>query len=345
MSRRPIRTAVVFSVLVFLILCATMFLTLSFVLFLYRTGVLTEHVKELPVLIFIFASIITGTLLSRFAGHHLISKIVNISDATKEIAHGNFDIKLDENIRIIELQEMARNFNIMTKELANTELLRNDFVENVSHEFKTPLAAIDGYVTLLQKKGLTEEKRVEYTQKILTNTKRLSALTGNILLLSRLEHQEMEIKKETYSLDEQIREVILLLENKWTEKNIELDIDLEECYYFGSQNLMEQVWLNILDNAVKYTPPEGKIRIQLKLDEGSAAVAISDNGPGMNEEVLGRVFEKFYQGDTSRSSPGNGLGLALAKRVVELHKGTITAASSESGGSTFTVKLNHIISY
>ena len=234
---------------------------------------------------------------------------------------------------------MAHNFNLMAKELAGTEILRTDFVENVSHEFKTPLSAIEGYTTLLQRKDLSEEKRQNYTKKILYNTRRLSTLTSNILLLSRLENQEIGIKKETFCLDEQLREILLLLEDGWTEKKLELEIDLDAVDYYGNKDLLAHVWQNILSNAIKFAPENGIIHILLRRENGSLITSITDNGIGMSEDVMRRIFEKFYQGDFSRSSQGNGLGLALAKRIVDLHGGNISVSSKEGKGTTFTVSL------
>lgn len=207
------------------------------------------------------------------------------------------------------------------------------------HEFKTPLAAIEGYVTLLQRKGLSEEKRQEYTSRILFNTKRLSSLTGNILLLSRLENQESEIQKESYSLDEQLREIILLYEPQWSEKELDLDIDLDSVMCYGNKDLLAQVWQNLIGNAIKFVADGGRIRILLRQKQSGIEVSIIDNGAGMSEDVMNRIYEKFYQGDTSRSSSGNGLGLTLAKRIVDLHGGTISASSKEGKGTAFTVVI------
>lgn len=339
MNKRTLKTAVFFSVLVFLILMVAMLLNVFLTIILFRTGVLESQPREITLIVFAVVSVIVGMIFSRFAARRPIGTIVEISDATKEIAKGNFNVRLNEDIRVTEIQTMAHNFNVMTKELANTEMLRNDFIENVSHEFKTPLAAIEGYVTLLQRKGLPEEKRKEYTDRILFNTKRLSALTGNILLLSRLENQEIEIKKENYSLDEQLREIILMYEPQWSGKNLALDIDLDPAVCCGNKDLLAQVWQNLIGNAVKFVADNGRIRVLLRQKENAIEVSVVDNGPGMTVEVMNRVYEKFYQGDTSRASSGNGLGLTLAKRVVDLHGGTISVSSKEGKGTTFTVSL------
>ena len=328
-----------FSVLFFLILLVTVFLTLIVMFLLFQVGFPQHHDPKTLLIAFAIVSVIIGTVLSRVLGKRPLEIILDISDASKEVAKGNFNVHLDENIPAKEVRELAHNFNIMTKELAGTEMLRNDFVENVSHEFKTPLTAIEGYVTLLQKKDLSDEKREEYTKRILTNTRRLNSLVGNILLLSRLENQEIAISKTRFSLDEQIRETLLMLEEQWSRKKLDLDIELEECNYLGSADLLAQVWQNLLGNAFKFAPENSTVRIILRQNESGIFVEVSDAGPGIPAELQKRIFEKFYQGDTSRSSQGNGLGLALVKRIVDLHDGRISVQSVIGEGSTFTVQL------
>lgn len=316
-----------------------MFTTAFLTMLLYRIGLLDHFHPSMPLIVFVLVSIALGTLMSQIVGRRPIAKIIQISEATKQIAKGDFEVRLDENIPVAEFREMAHNFNIMAKELAGTEMLRKDFIENVSHEFKTPLTAIEGYVTLLQMKGLSEEKRIEYTEKILLNTRRLTALTGNILLLSRLENQELEIKKESFSLDEQIREAILLFEPQWSAKQLDLEIELDTADFFGNPELLAQVWQNILGNAIKFVSDKGNVHISLYREKSDLIVSVADNGIGMSQEAMQRVFEKFYQADPSRSASGNGLGMALAKRIIDLHGGTIEVTSMEGRGTTFTVRL------
>lgn len=339
MRKFSLRTAVAFSVFVFLIVLVTVFLTMIITASMFRLGLLGFNSRWYITLVPVLASTLVGTLLSLASGKRVVSTVEHANEAIRQVAQGNFDVKLDENIPVQEMREIAQNFNMMTRELAGTEMLRNDFVENVSHEFKTPLTAIEGYVTLLQKKDLSEEKRGEYTQRILANTKRLNSLVGNILLLSRLENQELAIEKSRFSLDEQIRESLLLLEEQWSGKDLELDIDLAECEYLGNSDLLAQVWQNLLGNAFKFSPEGSAVRITLGQKEDGIAVSVSDSGSGIPPEVQKRIFEKFYQGDSSRSSQGNGLGLALVKRIVDLHGGKVTVDSVPGGGSTFTVVL------
>lgn len=332
------RLSVMFSLLTLITLTLTLLFTGAFAWLLIQAGLLVGRNRHIMFFIIAVVSVLVGTVISHFAGKRPLSAIIAISSATQEVAKGNFSITLNEDIEIKELRDMAHNFNRMAKELEGTELLRTDFVENVSHEFKTPLSAIEGYATLLQKPGLSNEKRGEYTAKILYNTKRLSALTSNILLLSQLENQEIDIPKEWFCLDEQLREVILSQE-EWAKKGLDLEVDLDNADYCGSKDLLAHVWQNILSNAVKFAPEHGMIQILLRQEYGCLKVSIADNGAGMSEEVKRRVFEKFYQGDSSRSSQGNGLGLALAKRIIDLHHGEIVVSSKEQKGTTFTVSL------
>lgn len=339
MRKFSLRTAVAFSISVFLTVLVTVFLTMLITVSMFRLGLLSFDSRWYITLVPVFASTLVGIPMSLVFGKRFISTVERANEAIRQVAQGNFDVNLDENNPVQEIREIAQNFNLMTRELAGTEMLRNDFVENVSHEFKTPLTAIEGYVTLLQRRGLPEEKRLEYTQRILANTKRLNSLVGNILLLSRLENQELAIEKNRFSLDEQIRESLLLLEEQWSGKNLELDIDMAECEYLGNSDLLAQVWQNLLGNAFKFSPEGSTVRIILWQKGTGITVAVSDCGPGIPPEVQKRIFEKFYQGDSSRSSQGNGLGLALVKRIVDLHGGKVVVDSAPGSGSTFTVEL------
>lgn len=338
-NKKSFHITIMFSALVFLILTVTMFLTGFCTLLLMHFGAISNPYRSISILVFALVSILVGTCLSHLFGRRPLYFIREINNATKEVVKGNFEVRLSEEMPAEELQSMAHNFNVMVQELSNTEIFRTDFIENVSHEFKTPLSAIEGYVTLLQSKTLTEEKRLEYTNRILFNTRRLSSLTGNILLLSRLEHQELDLKKETFSLDEQLREIILMFEQQWTAKELDLDIDLYTVDYTGNKDMLLHVWQNILGNAMKFVPAHGQIRVLLSNDEHSVKVSIVDNGIGMSEETLNRIYEKFYQADVSRTGVGNGLGLTLAKRIIDLHGGQISVSSKLGKGTAFTVTL------
>jgi signal transduction histidine kinase len=282
---------------------------------------------------------VIGSIGSRLIGEQLIRSVEEITRLTREVASGNYEIQLKKDYKIREMNEMMDNFNTMTRQLSSTEILRSDFISNVSHEFKTPLSAIEGYATLLQNPNLTEEQNQVYTANIIRNTRRLSTLTGNILQLSQLDTQEKKLETEVFSLDEQLREAVLLFEGQWSEKNLDLDIDLDPVEIEGNPELLAQVWQNLIGNAIKFGHDCGLLRVRLRQEEPYAVVSVEDDGIGMKEQTRQRIFEKFYQGETSHSAEGNGLGLALVQKIVTLHGGEVTVESQIDNGSVFTVKL------
>jgi signal transduction histidine kinase len=293
----------------------------------------------MPILWLIAGSVLIGLTMQYFVGKILVEPMERLNNTFEELSRGNFSVRLPEDKGIKELRIVSKRFNSMVDDLAQIETLQNDFVVNVSHEFKTPIASIEGYATLLQEDNLTKEKHDRYVQKIIENSQRLSALSSNVLSLSKLENQEIVLSKSTYRLDEQIRKCVLMLESKWTEKNISFDIDLPKCKYYGNEALLEQVWFNIIDNAIKNSNNGGSIIIGIAITDFEVSVSISDNGCGMDEEVQKHLFEKFYQGDASRKSEGNGLGLAIVKRIVDLCNGKILVDSKLYKGTKFTIIL------
>ena len=285
----------------------------------------------------IFNTLIAG-LITSFINAKLLEPITRLSKAMKEVSRGDFEQHLETNSRIAEVGESYQSFNVMTKELRATEVLQMDFVSNVSHEFKTPINAIEGYTMLLQGEELSPDQE-EYVEKILFNTQRLSGLVGNILLLSKLENQNIPMKKTEYRLDEQIRQAFLSLETKWTEKEIGFQVELEEVKYTGNEGLFMHIWINLLDNAIKFSPSKGTITMFLKQEQDSVKFILEDEGPGIEDDVKSRIFDKFYQVDGSHKAEGNGLGLALVKRIVDSAGGTIKAENREYGGCRFVIEL------
>ena len=284
-------------------------------------------------------SILSGAAIAVGLSKIFVSPMMKLGDAMRKVAGGDFSAHLDCSSRIRDVREVYGSFNTMVKELGNTETLQTDFVSNVSHEFKTPINAIEGYASLLQDSQLTDEQKNAYIDKIIFNTRRLSDLVGNILLLSKVNNQTISLKASTFRLDEQVRQSILALESKWEKKEIEFDIDLDEIEYTGYENLLSHVWLNLIDNAVKFSPQNGQIRIRLKQLDGSVTFSIWDNGLPIPEADIDRIFNKFYQGDNSHASEGNGLGLALVRKIVAAAHGTINVTSSEDAGTEFVVAL------
>jgi len=339
-NKRSLKLVFLFSLIIFLIMAISGVIS-AFVTIYFHIGSFSKPSGIIwPIINLYMVSVIIGTAISAIIGKKILSPLVKYSEALMEVGKGNFNIKLAEDKHYVhELKIMSHNFNIMVNELNNIETFRSDFITNVSHEFKTPLASIDGYTMLLQDSNLTEEEKNKYIEKILNNTKRLSSLVYTILQISKLENQGIIAKKIKFKLDEDFRQTLLFLEPKWAGKNIDLDIDLDETTFYGNEELLAQVWVNILDNAIKFTPDNGTIVCSLKQSDGWITATISDNGEGMSEDVQKHIFDKFYQGDKSHSSEGNGLGLALAKRIVDLCGGTIEVQSECGNGSTFTVKL------
>ena len=339
-SKHPLKLGLVFSVIIFLIILVSAVISAVLAISLHLNAFSPTNKVLWPIINLYAVSVIVGTTISLFVGKRILSPLVKLSGALMEVGKGNFNIKLDENkYQVEELKEMSHNFNIMVKELNTIETFRSDFIANVSHEFKTPIAAIDGYTMLLQSDKLTEEEKTEYTKKILNSTKRLSTLITVILQISKLENQGIIAEKNKFKLDEQIRQTLLLFESKWSKKNINLDINLDPITFNGNEELLMQVWINILSNAIKFTPNNGTITCTLKQSDSWAIATISDNGVGMSEEVQKHIFDKFYQGDKSHSSEGNGLGLALVKRIIDLCDGKIEVKSECGNGSTFIMKF------
>lgn len=324
---------------------ATIFIVFIFItllwLALFELNVIQIDLRErhIPIVILALGSILLGVVITIYVGKLIVRPIQNISNAFNELSKGNFDVKVPEDEKIMEIREMAKQFNAMTYDLSHIETLRSDFVSNVSHEFKTPIASIEGYATLLQDHRLSPEKHDHYVKIIIENSRRLSSLSSNVLMLSRLENQEVVPNKIEYRLDEQLRKVILMLEGKWEPKKIEFDMELPHKLYYGSERLLEQAWSNIIDNAIKHSPENSTIHVFMNTTDDAVEVIIADHGDGMTEDVQKHIFEKFYQGDPSRKSEGNGLGLPLVKRIIELCKGTITVKSVPGEGSAFMVQL------
>lgn len=289
-------------------------------------------------LVLIFCLII-GAIVTIFFSKWFFDPIKKLRTAMGKVADGDFSVRLQTKSSSKEVQEVYSGFNLMADELTSTEILQSDFVSNVSHEFKTPINAIEGYTTLLQGCDDLDEEHQQYVEKILFNTKRLSTLVGNILLLSKIENQEIQTHQTTFRLDEQIRQSIVALEPAWTEKEIELDVDLDDIVYTGSENLLHHVWNNLIGNAIKFNPQFGLLKLSLKKEDSTIVFTVTDSGRGLSEEAMKHLFDKFYQGDTARKEEGNGLGLALVKRILTIVDGEIFAENLSGGGCSFTVKL------
>ena len=265
-----------------------------------------------------------------------------ITDAAEKIMNGDFSARVNpmHGSGMEGFNQIGKSINAMAEELSGVETLRTDFIANVSHEMKTPLAVIKNYGTLLQSPDISDEKRAQYAKAITDASKRLSDMMTNILKLNRLENQQIYPKEEPYDLGEQLCENLLQYENVWESRGIEIDTEIEENVTVSAdRELLSLVWNNLLSNAFKFTDAGGCVSVSLSSDDDYATVKVKDTGCGMSAEVGAHIFEKFYQGDTSHATQGNGLGLPLVKRVIDIMQGEIGVESAVGVGTTFTVKI------
>lgn len=300
--------------------------------------------SQLIVVGFWFGVAAAFTLLTNYQiGTFYQKPIERFSEAARKVASGDFSVYLAPNHtadKLTHLDVLFMDFNKMVEELGSIETLKTDFFSNVSHEIKTPLAVIQNNAQLLKTEGLTEEKRMEYTETILHATRRLSNLITNMLKLNKLEKQTIKPVPHPYDLCAQLCECALQFEDVWEQKGIDFEVDIEERTTIeADEGLLELVWTNLLSNAMKFTPSGGIVKLSQNSDVEMITVSVADNGCGMDESTRKRIFEKFYQGDTSHFTEGNGLGLALVKRILQLSDGSIEVKSVVEEGTTFTVRL------
>lgn len=270
--------------------------------------------------------------------------VKRITEAADKIMQGDFSVRIEKKYGLYsgeQFNEITDCINKMAGELSGIETLRTDFVANVSHELKTPIAIMQNYATLLAQPGLSEEKRIEYSKTISDASKRLADLITNILKLNKLENQQIFPQNESFDLSEQLCEVLLNFENIWEEKEIEIETDIEDgIKVFSDREMLSLVWNNLFSNAFKFTDKGGRVSLRIKSDGDYAVVSIADSGCGISNETGKHIFDKFYQGDTSHATKGNGLGLALVRRVIDITKSDISVESEVGKGSIFTVKIN-----
>jgi signal transduction histidine kinase len=290
----------------------------------------------------LFVAVIV-TALSAGIRHSLFERpLRHLSEAAKKIAQGDFSVRIapirkDGKKDYVEV--LFDDFNTMAAELAGIETLKNDFIANVSHEIKTPLSIIQGCANALQSDTLTIEEHRDYAKTIMDATQKLSSLVTNILKLNKLENQDIVPDAAPYDLSEQLRRCALAFEDIWERKNITFTAELEDITIKHDESMLELVWNNLFSNALKFTEPGGLFALSLKSAEGFAVVTVTDTGCGMDEKTVAHIFDKFYQGDSSHSGEGNGLGLAMVKRVMEITGGEISVDSKSGQGTTFTVRL------
>ena len=327
---------------IFFILCGFV-VTISFLLFFQGLEVPRGQLRSAAWYTFFNLVFITlvFVLIDALRRRHTIDKPVQqITDALQRITAGDLTVHLDHTTVQPNFARIMEHINRMTAELAGVETLRSDFIANVSHEMKTPLAVMQNYATLLQTPALPEAKRIEYAKAVTDGSRRLADLMTNILKLNRLENQQIYPQTNTFDLGEQLCQCLLQFEHIWERDGIEIDTELADGVTVqADEELLSHVWNNLFSNAFKFTAPGGQVSLRLTCEKNWAVVSIRDTGCGMSPEVGAHIFEKFYQADTSRATAGNGLGLALVKRIIDITGGEISVASAVGAGSTFTVRL------
>jgi len=336
---------ILFSGIVFFFLSITALIVGSVIIYMSNKGLIepkSDLIGNKDKLFYILtASVLIGSFLTIITCRIPLKPVNTIINAMNRLASGDFKTRLHFGKILSKhptIKEITESFNHMAEELDKTEMLRSDFINNFSHEFKTPIVSIAGFARLLKRTDLTEEQRAEYIDIIEEESLRLAAMATNVLKLTRIENQAILTDISEYNLSEQIRSCILLLESKWSKKNIMPDIDIDEYYIRANEEMMKEVWINLIDNAIKYSNEGGSLGINIEEATDRLLVSVSNTGSPIPDEAKEAIFRKFYQLDESHSSEGNGLGLALVKEIVKLHKGEVTVFCSE-GKTVFTVSL------
>ena len=343
--KQRLSLTLLFAGLVFLFLLLTMILIVGVILILMRHGFLKlgegRPVTSSFLLILALISILAGTVLAGTVGRFPLRPVNGIINAMNRLAAGDFKTRLTfsgpmGNYPIAK--ELTESFNKMAAELESTEMLRSDFINNFSHEFKTPIVSIAGFAKLLKKGCLTPEEQTEYLNIIEDESLRLSAMATNVLNLTKVENQSILTDLAEYNLSEQLRTCVLMLEKKWNRKNLDLILNFDEYFITANEELMKQVWINLIDNAIKFTPDSGCVEITVSEEPENIIVSVMNSGSEIPAESMSRIFQKFYQADESHATEGNGIGLAIVQKVVELHGGEVSV-ESKKGRTAFSVTL------
>ena len=334
------------SFIVFLIFFFALVLVNSAILILIITGVYRPELHgysgiAMFMVTMSVASLIVGAIAAGIIVHIPLKPINRLISSIDSLASGDYSVRIKQKGILKKMPlfvELTDSFNTLAEELQNTEMFRSDFVNNFSHEFKTPIVSIAGFAKLLKKGNVTEEQRQEYLSIIEEESLRLSQMATAVLNLTKIENQEILTDVKNYNLSEQIRTCILMLEEKWAEKNLNLIVNFDEYDIEANEDMLKQVWLNLIDNAIKFVPENGTVEVSVQTEEKHIKVCVFNSGSFVPEESRDKIFNKFYQADESHYSHGNGIGLAVAKKIIELHKGEIQVFSDDKG-TYFTVIL------
>jgi signal transduction histidine kinase len=311
-------------------------------------GILEEDFYKEPLigaLAAFFISFVVSLCTTILSDRTFLRSIREMTNAMRELADGNFDvhIRLRKGPNTKELNDFRESFNDTAKELKSVKMLRSDFINNFSHEFKTPIVSLRGFAELLKNEDLSPEQRDDYLDIIITESNRLSTLATDVLNLSKIENQTILTDLAMFNMSEQIRHTVLMLERKWSKKALNLDINLDEVNFYGNEELLSHIWVNLIDNAIKFSKEGGRLGLELIDLSDEVVFRISDEGMGMDAETQAHIFDKFYQAEDAKSIGGNGLGLAIAHKVVTLSKGEIVVESQPGLGTQITVTLPKLV--
>lgn len=344
-DKRRFTLTLVYALAFFVVMMISVLIAAGLLYILVRVNAINTPDSTLEaseiILFMAFSSLLVGIFVSILTSEILLKPINYIISQINRLASGDFKARIKRgkfvNIHPI-FTEVTDSFNKMASELENTEMLRADFINNFSHEFKTPIVSIAGFAKLVRKGNLSETQKTEYLEIIEKESLRLSYMATNVLNLTKVENQTILTEVSHFNLSEQIRGCVLFLEERWTKKNIELSIDLEEYYINANEELLKQVWINLLDNAVKFSPEDGVVGISIQPLKDCICVSITNTGSEISEDNIERIFNKFYQADKSRATEGHGVGLAIVKKIIELHDGEVKV-DSNAERTVFTVTL------
>ncbi|MEG2984642.1 MAG: HAMP domain-containing sensor histidine kinase, partial [Peptostreptococcaceae bacterium] len=299
-----------------------------------------EHFFDIsiPLKINFIIIIFTGMVLFSVVAKTIVSRIKNITLASKEVEKGNYSTRVNDKGKD-EIANLSKNFNSMVEKIGKTENMRQEFIANISHEIQSPITSIMGFSTLLQSDYLSDEDKIIYAKIIEEESRRLSKLSENLLKLTSLDNEQNTIKKESFYLDEQIRRVILMMESQWDKKNINFNMKLSRIKIYADKDLIEQVWINLIGNAIKFSYDFSNIDIEVERVGNKVKVSIRDYGIGIKREDINQIFDRFYQAEESRKVEGSGLGLSIAKRIINIHEGSIAVNSIIGEGTKFLIYI------
>lgn len=330
---------ILFAVIVFLFMLFAMLIVFFGAFLLYRFGIIGGNRSAGTVLVlFAIISLLVGAALSLVFSRFPLAPLRELMDATDRIAEGDYSARIHLK-GPAELKKLSEKFNHMAEEIGSVEMLRSDFINNFSHEFKTPIVSIQGFAEMLKLDDLTQDERTEYIETIIEESSRLTELASNILNLSKIEQQSILTERTRFNVSEQIRQVIALLDKKWAAKDITVAFDCKEYFLVGNQELLKQVWINLADNAIKFSPEHETVEISIRETAAALVISFANKGDAIPPAAHSHIFDKFYQADTSHATQGNGLGLAIVSKIVRLHNGTVKVRRSNMDETVFGVEF------